>query len=276
MSTIKTGWLLNKSGEKFAPKTLLSQVSTDDGVLLEQKLEDDFNEIRTYINEKHVDPLAGKKILCLGDSLMAGDGWTGGFANCIQENHPDAIITNLAASGYTLIQNDTDKYIYKQFQSYYKPDDEVHGEEPDLIIFTGGGNDCIYRATIGTGKLDSCYVNGNMATMCDALEYLIYAIGTVYPNTKILYITTPMVMQSTDTTAIPSIPTPDVQLEYLVAREKVLEKWGIPKADIRREGNLTGCMSNKTPLYFSDSLHLNEAGYRYVSPIIEAALKKIF
>lgn len=275
MSTIKTGWLLNKIGEVFAPKTLLSQISTDDGVLLEQKLEDDFNEIRTYIDEKHADPLAGKKILCLGDSMMAGDGWTGGFANCIQENHPDAIITNIAVSGATLIQNETGKYIYKQFQNYYKPDEEVHGEEPDIIIFDGGGNDCIYRASIGTGRLEGSGINGVQSTMCDALEYLIYAIKTVYPNTKMLYITTPTSYQSEDTTITPSIPTPNVQLEYLSAREKVLEKWGVPKADLKRDGNITNCHVKMATAYY-DGYHFNEAGYRYVYPIIEVALKKLF
>lgn len=51
MATLKTGWLLNKSGDKFAPKTLLSQVSTDDGILLEQKLEGDFQEINDSVTE---------------------------------------------------------------------------------------------------------------------------------------------------------------------------------------------------------------------------------
>ena len=38
MSTIKTGWLNDKNGEKFAPKTLISQVQDANGVLLEDKL----------------------------------------------------------------------------------------------------------------------------------------------------------------------------------------------------------------------------------------------
>jgi hypothetical protein len=33
--TVNTGWLKNNDGEKFAPKTLLSQVQNNDGVLLE-------------------------------------------------------------------------------------------------------------------------------------------------------------------------------------------------------------------------------------------------
>lgn len=79
-----------------------------------------------------------------------------------------------------------------------------------------------------------------------------------------------------DTTKVPSVPTPDVQMEYLVAREKVLEKWGIPKADIRRDSCLTSCISGKTSVYYADNLHLNEAGYRYVAPVIEDALRKLF
>jgi hypothetical protein len=37
-TTVKTGWLHNKNGEKFAPKTLTSQVQTADGDLLEDVL----------------------------------------------------------------------------------------------------------------------------------------------------------------------------------------------------------------------------------------------
>lgn len=38
MSTVKTGWLKNNDGEKFAPKTLMSQVMTNEGTTLESQL----------------------------------------------------------------------------------------------------------------------------------------------------------------------------------------------------------------------------------------------
>ncbi len=41
-TTVKTGWLKNNNGEKFAPKTLVSQVVTNDGVTLENKLNEDY------------------------------------------------------------------------------------------------------------------------------------------------------------------------------------------------------------------------------------------
>lgn len=49
MSTIKTGWLKNKNGEKFAPKTLSSQVQTADGTLLEEKINSDLDSLKQEI-----------------------------------------------------------------------------------------------------------------------------------------------------------------------------------------------------------------------------------
>lgn len=225
----------------------------------------------TSTSSPTIDKLAGKTMVCFGDSLMSGNGWQGGFANCIMENHPSLTVINRAVGGATLIENDVQNYIYIQFREYYTEGNPA----PDIILFDGGGNDCAYRSPIGTGRLDSCYINGTHSTMCDALEYLIYAIKTVYPTTKLLYISTPM-SQQWDTEEIPSVPTQNIQMQYVVAKEKVLEKWGIPKADLRREGNLTSCIESQLTTYYIDSMHLNEAGYRYVSPVIENALNKLF
>ena len=52
MSTVKTGWLKNNNGEKFAPKTLISQVVTNDGVTLENKLNEDYLLLENNITEK--------------------------------------------------------------------------------------------------------------------------------------------------------------------------------------------------------------------------------
>lgn len=51
-TTVKTGWLKDKNGDKFAPKTLVSQVQTNDGILLEDKISDIENAASraAYIN----------------------------------------------------------------------------------------------------------------------------------------------------------------------------------------------------------------------------------
>ena len=48
MTTINTGWLKNNDGEKFAPKTLASQVLTKDGVSIEKKVE----ESKEYVDDE--------------------------------------------------------------------------------------------------------------------------------------------------------------------------------------------------------------------------------
>ena len=45
-TTVKTGWLNDKNGDKFAPKTLASQVQTSDGILLEDKIQADLDAVK--------------------------------------------------------------------------------------------------------------------------------------------------------------------------------------------------------------------------------------
>lgn len=49
-TTVKTGWLKDKNGDKFAPKTLISQVQTNDGILLEDKIQADLEEAITNVS----------------------------------------------------------------------------------------------------------------------------------------------------------------------------------------------------------------------------------
>lgn len=55
-TTVKTGWLNDKNGDKFAPKTLTSQVQTSDGTLFEDKLQTDLDTTlataQAYIDTK--------------------------------------------------------------------------------------------------------------------------------------------------------------------------------------------------------------------------------
>lgn len=48
-TTVKTGWLNDKNGDKFAPKTLTSQVQTSDGILIEDKIQTDLDTVKQEI-----------------------------------------------------------------------------------------------------------------------------------------------------------------------------------------------------------------------------------
>ena len=42
---VKTCWLHDKEGKRIAPKTLTSQVQTNDGILLENKIKKDIEDV---------------------------------------------------------------------------------------------------------------------------------------------------------------------------------------------------------------------------------------
>ena len=50
--TIKRSWLEDNEGNKIAPRTFASQITTDDGILLEKKIEDDLSEVKSYVDEE--------------------------------------------------------------------------------------------------------------------------------------------------------------------------------------------------------------------------------
>ena len=54
MSTINTGWLKGKNGEKFAPKTLSSQVITNEGINLESKIYSDMANLVDANSDKTI------------------------------------------------------------------------------------------------------------------------------------------------------------------------------------------------------------------------------
>lgn len=54
-TTVKTGWLNDKNGDKFAPKTLTSQVQTSDGILIEDKIQTDLDAVKQEILDQ-IDP----------------------------------------------------------------------------------------------------------------------------------------------------------------------------------------------------------------------------
>ena len=57
-TTVKTGWLNDKNGDKFAPKTLASQVQTSDGTLFEDKIQADvdskFDNLNTALQNGEI------------------------------------------------------------------------------------------------------------------------------------------------------------------------------------------------------------------------------
>ena len=92
------------------------------------------------------DKLAGKSVLCAGDSLMRGNGWLGGFKNCLAEAHPNTTIDNIAVSGASLCESDSNPNIFDQLAAKVST-------PYDILLLTGGGNDLISGLTVGEPNL---------------------------------------------------------------------------------------------------------------------------
>lgn len=51
-TTVKAGWLKDNQGNKFAPKTMSSQIINDDGILLEDNINLKLTELKQYTDEE--------------------------------------------------------------------------------------------------------------------------------------------------------------------------------------------------------------------------------
>lgn len=108
MSTkVKTGWLHDINGDKFAPKTLTSQVQTSDGTLLEDKIQADLDAAKAEFDaalanksdstHKHDDLYDAKN--SANEALETAKGYTDSkTANLITTSAVDAKISTHNAS----------------------------------------------------------------------------------------------------------------------------------------------------------------------------------
>lgn len=206
------------------------------------------------------DKLSGKTILMMGDSLMRGAKWEGGFANCIKENHPTATVINLAKDGKHLIDGE----IGAQMTTWKSENPDTI---PDVVIINGGGNDFLNSRNLGTPTLDNTEPLNNLDTTCNAVDTMFWYIFDSYPATRIFFITGPIIKK------IEGSPTPKVQLQYYDAIRQICEKFGVPVIDLTKNCQIPPSVEAVGKKYYdTDPVHLTEAGYRRVSAYIENVL----
>lgn len=202
-------------------------------------------------------------VLILGDSQMAGAGWEGGYANCIQEEYPNAQVINLAQNGSLLSNGD----IHAQWEYYLAEDLAV----PDFVLLDGGINDLSYMR-----KED--FDEAGLALVFESLRSIIEQIHEANPDAHIIYTIIPPLGEWKDSESGP--PSYDVQdlywkymnivagsYDYVTVLDLFsLNPFRFPCAECYREN-------------FADAIHLNETGYRntfgYIDNILVARLAKL-
>lgn len=214
-------------------------------------------------NNSSADPLAGKNILFAGDSLVSGLGWAGGFANCLQEDHPTAIITNVAEAGALLTYAPDRPWIKQQLQ------ENIAGK--DILIFDGGFNEIIYPdKVIGTVPDDIAF-NSNPATVADAFATCLWNAREANPTMDIFYII-PCMYRSTQTGGTNT----SVVNEFAEILKTICGYYSVGVIDLRFNGRvpLYSPFGGTTNPYMYDSLHPNELGYRKLAPFIDHEICK--
>ena len=212
-------------------------------------------------SESPVDKLAGKSVLCAGDSLMRGNGWLGGFKNCLAEAHPNTTIDNIAVSGASLCESDSNPNIFDQLAAKVST-------PYDILLLTGGGNDLISGLTVGEPNLTKNGTAGDWLTTCNALDTDLYRVHDYWPECKIFFITLPLVVPG----AAGSIPDFQGQLEFWDKIKTVCRRYAVPIIDLTQNGNFVYFIQNQRDKYLYDSLHFNEEGYRFVAPYVESVI----
>lgn len=210
--------------------------------------------------------LAGKKVFILGDSINAGNGWEGGFANLIFEDFPGAIVSNLSISGSTLCQEG----IFYQLKTAY----QSGITDMDYIIFDGGGNDLLSEKTLGTVDKEYYSAGGygeefDINTITGSFEHLATNIQKFYPNSKVIFFNLFKFHPSATNISYTS------QCETWDKLKECCEKYGIYYVDLWKESNFTPNSQEQWNLFMYDWVHLNEAGYRRMWPLIRNAINTI-
>lgn len=209
------------------------------------------------------DPLAGKNILFAGDSLVSGVGWEGGFANCLQEDHPTAIITNVAEAGALLTYAPDRPWIEQQLQ------ENIAGK--DILIFDGGFNDIIYPGKVMGTVPDDIAFNTNPETVADAFATWLWNAREANPTMDIFYII-PCMYRSTQTGGTNT----SVGNEFAEILKTICGYYSVGVIDLRFNGRvpLYSPFGGTTNPYMYDSIHPNELGYRKLAPFIDHEICK--
>ena len=175
----------------------------------------DIYKIKPYISQN---PLYGKKVGVVGDSIMYGEGFKGGPISIIADRN-NMSLCNKAISGSKITISGSKETIYNQLS---KLDSDC-----DYVLFDGGVNDMLLN-NLGevTKGFNSSY---NEDTFCGSFEKLVHDLILMYPTKKLGYISVHRLKQW-ECDAYSSYENTG----YYNKTIEILEKWGIPICDLTK------------------------------------------
>lgn len=207
---------------------------------------------------KASNPLYGKKVACVGDSLCYGQGFSGGYCTVLAELEKDTTFVNKGVGGSQISSNHANGgnwWIENQLSGV--------SEDTDYIVCEGYVNDYLTSCELGSisdgyeAELDTTTFYGGMESLCKAL-------ANTYTNKRCGFIIAHSHYNSS--------AAYDNKL-YIDAIKGCCDKWGIPYLDLSKI--ITPIVPIYKSSYYTDGLHYNEAGYRRITPAIRNWIKTL-
>ena len=207
---------------------------------------------------KESNPLYGKKIACIGDSLCYGAGFLGGYCSILTEFEPNAMFVNKGVGGARISSNHENGgnwWIQNQLEDL--------SDDINYIAAEGYVNDYLTNCELGElsdgyeAELDTTKFYGGMESLLKIMVnnyadkrcgFIIthshYSVGALYENEL-----------------------------YLKAIRECCDKWGVPYLDL--SNLITSIIPINNSTFYTDGIHYNELGYRRITNAIREWLKTL-
>lgn len=215
----------------------------------------DYEELQKTVYEMKsngTNPFFGKSLAVDGSSIMAGAGYSGGWAKIIGDTYGMSV-TNRAVNGATIANTNR--------HSLATSIDTT--PVSDYFIFDTMRNDYVLDVPFGTPSADDDYSPTlDKTTFCGAFEYVCMKLATTYGTEKIGYV-------------FPHRRPPiedDLVNTWKPFAIRTLKKWGIPYIDLEELDPPIGFIPALYQAYTDsqDKVHPNQQGYEifYVPKIV--------
>jgi lysophospholipase L1-like esterase len=233
-------------------------------------------------------PLAGKRIVCFGDSVTGG----GNYPRVIADR-TKAVVTNAGVGGTRMAAHGNPGY--DAFSMYRLADGIATGDwslqythrgiggaaysklsaidwaDIDIITIAFGQND--FASNVGIGQ-DS---DNDGTTFKGAINYSVEKILSAYPHIKIAFLCPTWRARITSEDSLESDSNPNsggiFLIEYVDAIKSRAAHFKLPVLDLYRE---SGINSLTNEFYLSDGLHPTDAGYELLGHKIAGFLTSKF
>ena len=239
------------NGNDFVGNLYIGYRPPQDKYFLEENAYEN-SEINLIKAQNMLNPLYGKKIVAIGDSMVKG--------HTLSEN--DVWLTKLALRNGMTYKNYgiNGSYLIAKpglvngekgiIERYTDMDDDA-----DYVVVFGGTNDASGVPLGEFGSTDNTTFYGALNNLCKGLI-------SKYPTKKIMFIT-PFKKQTSF-------------LQYVNAIEEVCANYGIAVFNNCKRGGIAFDIEKQaSALTLGDNVHLNAAGHEYSSYKYEAELKRL-